>query len=338
MKHEKFVKFIEDISVDGNEYLGESILEAYGLCFFDVSLRNEANKILEAVGDTKKGVLRTEKEVEDHFNNGGADEDINKMLQRLMSKNSKNKVLQEGVLETMRTWPRQKIMALVLGALITMTASSGMAANSPQVIDGARESVIEQLGGDGNDGDDEAVDKMVKGAVKKYGDKIEEKAAKEDGDSQDASFNEYAKKFIEKHLEKGSTPEDLSNMMNKIIMDDKETNSGMKTLAKEVIKQLQQGDDSGSNIAKELNERKSKLGGSRSGDAFNELHENDKLRSAGMSPRDICEYRLAALSSTKKLKSGSYDYRGVTISLDDLSDKEHLNEITQKANKILSKS
>ena len=144
MKHEKFINFITDISVGNNEYLGESIMEAYGLCFYGVSLRNEADKLLESINGNKA-------------------------------------LCEAGVLETMRKWPRKKIMGLLLGALITMTAAKGMAADNPQVIDGARDSVIEQLGGSPDGDGADALEGMLNKVADKFGDKIEEKAAEKGG-------------------------------------------------------------------------------------------------------------------------------------------------------------
>jgi len=346
----KFVKFVEDISVDGNEYLGESILEAYGLCFFDVSLRNEANKILEAVGDTK------------------------------------NKVLQEGVLETMRTWPRQKIMALVLGALITMTASKGMAANSQQVIDGARASVIEQLGGDDNDGDDEAVDKMVKGAVKKYGDKIEEKAAEKAGDMKDVSHSQSdvdnaagtyidehlktqssdeirttmqgildkgnlseggerlaktvinilegntAKIYIDEHLKTQST-EEIKTMMQGILKKGNISEEGER-LAKTVIKLLDSGYESSAyNEDAKSNRLNSGDHSSNRDKAYRELEQNGKLRDAGMSDEDISKYRFG---NKKNMKS--YSYGGAMVTSQNAPDEAEMERLSEQVKKILSKS
>jgi len=358
MKHEKFVKFIEDISVDGNEYLGESIMEAYGLCFYGVSLRNEADKLLESISG-------------------------NKALCEALGEETLG---EGGVIEKIRKWPRKKIMGLLLGALITMTAAKGMAADNPQVIDGARDRVIEQLGGDG-DGDDEAVDKMVKGAVKKYGDKIEKKAAEKghiptDGDHKIADANSVnelyqdAKQYVIKEINKGEKGEEteaqLRELAKKLLSSDDETKQAMgKALNKaisDVHKEVFAEDDS--RRAKSFVEKHLKNGktidqlrdiaekflsddnedSQRVGKAVltelehrerfdekmdRELIENEKLVDAGMSAKDVGAFRLATV---KNIESGTYTFNGVMVNSNVLSDTEKVKQITQRAYKILSKS
>jgi len=349
MKHEKFVKFIEDISVDGNEYLGESIMEAYGLCFYGVSLRNEADKLLESISG-------------------------NKALCEALGEETLG---EGGVIEKIRKWPRKKIMGLLLGALITMTAAKGMAADNPQVIDGARDRVIEQLGGDG-DGDDEAVDKMVKGAVKKYGDKIEKKAAEKGGDKTDTTeddngwkkyayaaknylYNELekntsiedikqnindllksndqdeqdkgqalnkalremekyqdrdntvqAKKYIQNHLAKGDTYEEISTTMQGLL-DKDPLDENTKNLAELVLKQLDGGGD------------------------YRELHQNGKLKDAGMSNLDISKYRFVMQHGFGD-NSAIYNYGDAIVTSDNAPDEAEMKKLTQQVKKILSKS
>jgi len=97
---------------------------------------------------------------------------------KLLESISGNKALCEaGVLEKMRSWPRKKIMGLLLGALITMTTAQGIAGPNADVISAAGDQVIEQIsGGDGaSDSEKDAVDKMLGKVADKYADKIENK-------------------------------------------------------------------------------------------------------------------------------------------------------------------
>jgi len=139
MKHEKFINFIISINDENNDILIETILEAYGRCFFDISINKEVQNILESI--------------------------------------SKTNPLCEGVLDMFRGDTKKKIMMFMIPLLLA-AAAHGKSLQSKEVIGAVSDKVVAMSttgGGDGSMDNDMAND-LTKEVVKKYGGQIKEKA------------------------------------------------------------------------------------------------------------------------------------------------------------------
>jgi hypothetical protein len=202
MKQEKFINFLIELSNRDNEVLIESILEAYGVCFFNISINKEIKNILEVA--------------------------------------SKTNPLCEGVLDMFRGDAKKKVMMFMIPLLLA-AAAHGKSLQSKEVIGAISDKVVAMSttgDGDNHGMNNDMANDLTKEVVKKYGGQIKEKAEKGDaGTKSDVSHSTdgLVKKLVD------TIKEGNSETVNKYLGHLAEKNPDLaKKLATDVAHQLKQ--------------------------------------------------------------------------------------------------